>query len=123
MLKQILTYLIVLIVIMGSIYMPKYKIWAETNTQLSDDKETEFICNEGTVISPGIEFIENPRSDSVMPFSLMPAEYGNKEKEVYNQGNIGCCWAFAGVSLFEYKVEGVTNTSLLCWQCLCRNIA
>lgn len=114
MLKQILTYLIVLIVIMGSIYMPKYKILAETNTQFSDEKEMEFICNEGNVISPGIEFIENPRSDSVMPFSLMPAEYGNKEKEVYNQGNIGCCWAFAGVSLFEYKVdkvEGVTNTS------------
>ena len=50
MLKQILTYLIVLIVIMESVYMPGNEILAETNTQFSDEKEVEFICNEGNVI-------------------------------------------------------------------------
>ena len=40
MLKQILTYLIVLIVIMESVYMPGNEILAETNTQFSDEKRS-----------------------------------------------------------------------------------
>ena len=109
-LKQILAYLLMLVIIMENVCMPQYHIFAKTNTAVASDEE--YIVGTGIFESPGHEFIENSEMNSVMPFSLMPEDYGNTSKVVHDQGFSLCCWAFAGVSLFEYKVDKEENDEL-----------
>lgn len=58
--------------------------------------------------------IQIPRN-YISAYVSLPSSYGiSTSKTVYNQGEMGCCWAMAGTSLFEYAVdkkENVQNTA------------
>ncbi len=65
------------------------------------------------------EYIENPHEEteegSIDSSETLPSSYGNTSKIAYNQGSSPTCWAFAGTSLFELKVDkekGVGDTFL-----------
>lgn len=46
-----------------------------------------------------------PRGEFLSFYNILPSKYGTISKTVYDQGRYGCCWAFAGTSLFEYTVD------------------
>ena len=58
--------------------------------------------------------VQMPKNNILAQESL-PSSYGvSTSKPVYRQGEINCCWAMAGTSLFEYVVDkkkNINNTS------------
>lgn len=64
--------------------------------------------------SSTIQNIEIPSKYLGQLRETLPDKYGDNKKQVYDQGKFGCCWAFAGTSLFEYTIdkrENISNTS------------
>ena len=58
--------------------------------------------------------VQMPKNN-ILTQENLPSSYGvSTSKQVYNQGEMGCCWALAGTSLFEYTVdkkENIHNTA------------
>lgn len=59
--------------------------------------------------TPNDRNVQMPKN-SILVQENLPSSYGvSTSKPVYAQGKMGCCWAMAGTSLFEYAVDKKDN--------------
>lgn len=84
-------------------------IYAVENNEYED--YSYLVTTPGYIEVTEDEFIENPINNTRTTYNTLPSNYGNNNKNVYNQGTSPTCWAFAGTSLFEYIVDKESNTS------------
>lgn len=81
----------------------------QVSANMSEESKNIPVCN-GTEELASSD-IQMPRSN-ILSYVSLPSKYGiDTSKTVYNQGDVECCWAMAGTSLFEYAVDKKNNIS------------
>lgn len=102
--------------------MPVYAV--DSDEKINENIAPEFIPEEGPVALPTAEADGMVNAHSFVDTSVLPSSYGTEVVEaassaakdydiakVRNQNPWGCCWAFAGNTVLERRMEYGTDTA------------